>query len=94
MKIYIAMIADRHTDVEAHVFTQPAAAIAFARATAIENAHEGEADLEEESIPSWLYYARYSPEGDSVWVVESELNGAETYEKAMNLAHDIASGKA
>jgi hypothetical protein len=74
MKIYIAMIADRHTDVEAHVFKSPDAAVAFARASAIENAREGEDDLEEEQIDGWLYHARYSPEGDSVWVVESVLN--------------------
>lgn len=72
MKVYVAMIDDRHTDTEPYVFTTPDAAIAYAQGAASDGAHD-DADIEEETIVGWLYYARYSDEGDSVWVIEKEL---------------------
>lgn len=84
MKVYVAMTEDRHTDPEAEVFTTPDAAIAFARTRAedwMSNA-EGEDDdgvlrddyyPHEEQVDGTLYYAEYSTEGDSVWVIEKEL---------------------
>lgn len=74
MTIYIAMINDRHADPEARLFSTADAAIGYARATARENA-SGPDDVTEPPIPSgWLYYARYGVEGDSVWVVATELD--------------------
>jgi len=72
MKIYIAYIADRHTDVDAEVFTSPEPAIAFAKHAAKEYARFPE-DYEESQIDGWLFYAQYSVEGDRVWVVEKTL---------------------
>lgn len=72
--IFIAMIRDRHSDPEPYPFTTPEAAIAFARKTAHEYALEP-SDVEELETDGWLYHATYSPEGDSVWVVDKTLDG-------------------
>lgn len=72
MKIFIAMINDRHTDPEPFPFTTAEDAINFARTEAYEYAHTVE-DVEETNVDGWLYSATYSPEGDSVWVIEKEL---------------------
>jgi hypothetical protein len=71
--VYVAMICDRHTDPEPHVFSTADAAINYARSQAHANAHDP-ADVEESDIAGWLYYATYSGEGDSVWVVGKEID--------------------
>ena len=71
--VYVAMIADRHSDVEPGVFSTPEAAIDYARRTAHEFASEP-GDVEESDVPGWLYHADFSPEGDSVWVVETTVD--------------------
>ncbi len=73
MKVYVAMIADRHADVEAHVFTSDRAAIAYAKQCVAAYARHPES-VEEQEVAGWLYYASYSPEGDAVWVVEREVD--------------------
>jgi hypothetical protein len=72
MRIFVAMICDRHADPEAFLFTAAEAAIQFARDTAHGYARSPE-DVEESDIKGWLYYATYSNESDSVWVLEKEL---------------------
>jgi hypothetical protein len=72
MKVYVVMICDRHCDPEPYVFETPEDAIAYARSEAVEGARVPE-NIVEEHIPAWLYYARYSPEGDSVWVIEKDV---------------------
>lgn len=67
------MIADRHTDTEAFPFSTAEAAIQFAKDSAEENART-EDDIEEEEVEGFIYHARYSCEGDSVWVVEREMD--------------------
>ena len=75
MKIHVAMIADRHSDPEPELFTYLENAIQYVRKWAQENASRPE-DFEEPTVPEdWLYYATYSTEGDSVWVLEKELDG-------------------
>lgn len=72
--VYVAMIADRHTDVEPHVFSTPGAAIAYARSEALAGARAPE-DVDENYTPKgWLYHATYSSEGDCVWVIETTVN--------------------
>jgi len=73
--IYVVMVEDRHADLDAELFTDPEQAIAYARRTAHELCRHPES-YEEETIEGWLFYARYSTEGDSVWVVEKTLDGA------------------
>lgn len=73
MKLYVAITADRHTAPEPNVFTTAEAAIEFARNEALANARS-EADIEEEPVEGRLFHARYSDEGDSVWVVQKELD--------------------
>jgi hypothetical protein len=75
-RLYVAMVADRHTDPEPYVFSTPEAAIGFAREWARDGARREE-DFQEEPIDGWLYYARYSVEDDSVWVVEKGLDVGE-----------------
>jgi hypothetical protein len=73
MMVYVVMMADRHADPEPEVFTDQDAAIAYARKFAEGGAHRP-GDLEEhEPPPGWLYYATYSSESDSVWVLTKKL---------------------
>lgn len=72
--LYVAMICDRHTDPEPYVFSTAEAAIAYARDKATEYARDPD-DLDEPQVPDgWLYYATYSGEDDSVWVIEKVLD--------------------
>lgn len=72
--VYVAMIDDRHSDPEPHVFTTAALAIGYARFQAVELAGD-ELDVHETTpADDWLYHATYSGEGDSVWVVAVELD--------------------
>lgn len=79
MKIYIVIIEDRHSDTDAKPFLNAATAIAYAEEKAREYCrHE---DDYEESLndamkeDGWLWHATYSCEGDSVRVVEREVDG-------------------
>ena len=79
MKLYIAIVEDRHIDVEVQPFTTPEAAIAYARTQAEANDRgyvpdEDDEDIGEQEIEGYVYYATYSPEGDSVSVVERDLD--------------------
>jgi hypothetical protein len=76
MKIFVAMICDRHAEPEPYLFSTVEAATAYARAEAEANARDV-ADIKEESIKGWLYHAMYSVEGDSVWVLEKDLEEGE-----------------
>jgi hypothetical protein len=69
--VYVVMMADRHADPEPEVFTDRDAAVAYARKFAEDSGRE----VEEHDPPpgGWLYYATYSPESDSVWVVAKTL---------------------
>lgn len=72
--VYVALINDRHADLEAYVFTTPTAAIEYARTCAYTYAQNAD-DVQEQEIADWLYYAQFSPESDYVRVVQCELRG-------------------
>ena len=72
--LYVAMIADRHTDPEPYLFETAEQAIAFAQAKAREGARTPDA-VEESDIDGWLYHASYSQEGDAVWVLTKTVGG-------------------
>jgi hypothetical protein len=75
MKIYIAMLNDRHTDAEPFPCSTPERAIERARTLAVENSRDDGASIDESETPDgWLYHAIYSCEGDSVWVIEKDLD--------------------
>lgn len=69
MTIYIVMIDDKHTDTDAVPFTNPEAAVAYAR----EAAAEAYGEYDEQHIPGWLFSAFYGGDENTVWVVEKEL---------------------
>ncbi|MCK5609612.1 hypothetical protein KAR91_47495 [Candidatus Pacearchaeota archaeon] len=79
MKLYIAIWADRHTDITAHPFSEKGAAIGWARLKAKEYsqlAGDG-SDYEEHDYGlcnGWVFYANYSCEGDCIYVIETELD--------------------
>jgi hypothetical protein len=73
VKVYVAMIADRHADPEPEVFTTSEAAINYVERWAKAHARVPENIVEEEA-EGWLFCLEYSPEGDSVWVVEKHLH--------------------
>jgi hypothetical protein len=66
------VISDRHGDTDVEIFTAADTAIAYAKAAATEYCRHPQ-DFAEEQIDGWLYYARYSCEGDNVRVVEKTL---------------------
>ena len=68
MTVYVSIIQDRHTDVEAELFTTAAAAVAYARAAILDIAHGEEDGFEEEDIEGWVYFAQYKYERDCVRV--------------------------
>jgi hypothetical protein len=72
MRIYVVMVADRHADPVPYLFTDPDVAVAYARQWAREHSLDGE--IEEDDIDGWLYYATYSVESDSVWVLAKDVD--------------------
>lgn len=80
MDIYIAICCDRHIDEVVKVFTSPELAIEYAKTFATSGGIWNEkTDIEESLTDSMirsgcLYYATYSPEGDSVRVEKSVLD--------------------
>jgi hypothetical protein len=72
MKVYAAIIEDRHVDTDVEIFTTDSSAIDWARNFAKKYARHQD-DYQEVTIPGWLFYARYSVEGDKIHVVEKEL---------------------
>ena len=73
MKIYIAIWEDRYGDTIARPFSTPEKAVAWARKTAKEYCSYPD-DYEEKQISNWIFYARYSCEGDCVSVREETLD--------------------
>lgn len=76
MKVYVAMVFDRHADPEPYVFSTAEAAIAFARQEFAECVHSPE-HIVKEPVEGWLWHARYELEDDSAWVIEKELDRAD-----------------
>ncbi len=72
MQVFVAIIEDRHTDVDIELFPTAEEAIEYAKECVQGNARHPE-NIEEETIQGCLYYCRYSSEGDCVSVVEKEL---------------------
>lgn len=66
--LYVAMIADRHTDPEPYLFETSDEAIGYARTYAQQHAGRPE-DFDESPSGGWLYHATFSVEYDSVWVL-------------------------
>ena len=77
--VYVAILEDRHCDVQVEVFSEKEDAVEWAEEAALLNAHHEE-DIEKEELTAgmrkegWLYYAVYSCEGDSVRVVQKEVD--------------------
>lgn len=71
--IYVALLNDRHADMEVQLFLDPNHAVQYAKDFASDNANDFERFYEEEQIPGFYFYARYSPEDDWVMVLEREL---------------------
>jgi hypothetical protein len=75
--VYVVLIEDRHADTDAQVFFTELEAITWARAKAKEYCHH-EQDYEEVELnkwmkkDDWLFFVRYSCEGDSVRVMKRE----------------------
>jgi hypothetical protein len=68
MSVYVVMVCDRHHDPDPCLFSTKDDALAFARETA-------RSWLIEQVPPSrWLYLATHESEGDSVWVIEKEID--------------------
>lgn len=74
--VFVAMIADRHTDVEAFLFASGPAAIQFAHDQALGFAQtRGDVEVPDETPDGWLFLLHYSAEGDAVWVLEKHVEG-------------------
>lgn len=69
MTAYAVLINDRHADPDIELFVGPGRAIKHARMWAQEHATEP-SDYEEVKVEGWVFFARYSPEGDWVRVTK------------------------
>lgn len=82
MTIYVVMIEDWHTDPEAHLFSTPERAIAYAQSVLEDNneyaAYVEDARMTDEDLRAagWLFYGCYSTEGNCVWVLPREVDEA------------------
>jgi hypothetical protein len=74
MKIYAVIIEDRHTGTIIRAFSQAEKAVAYAKEIAFDYSSECPEDFEELKVAGLLYFATYSWEGDSVRVIEVELD--------------------
>lgn len=83
-KVFVVNANDRHVDPWSEVFTTADAAVGRAWEIARTGAGKYVDEIEEvQAVPSpfspdpgWLIHLRWSPEGDSVWVVEQTVQGA------------------
>jgi hypothetical protein len=75
-KVFLVIIEDRHTDVTVHPFSDAGVAIEEAKRVAEEYGRENDYYEEHDygKDDGWLFFARYTGEGDSVRVVEAELD--------------------
>ena len=82
MTIYVAMVKDRHTNPEAHLFSTADKAIAFARdyldgfggSMQYVDADDATMSADDLSEAGWLFYACYSTVGDCIWVLPREVD--------------------
>lgn len=82
MKLYVALVDDRHIDPTASVFSTAEAAIEYARRQYedhrpddLDDEELADAEIgEHEPHDGLLYHATYSTEGDAVWVYETTLD--------------------
>lgn len=77
MELFVAVVKDRHTDLEVEVFTDQGKAIAWAEKQAKDNSQDGTIELDLNPMmvrEGYVYHATYSPEGDSVWVQKKTLD--------------------
>ena len=79
MRVYVAHLSDRHCDHQVKVFRKVKDSITHAEEWAKNGAEHNDCKVIEHRNPpdGWLYYARYSEEGDCVWVTEEELEGVD-----------------
>jgi hypothetical protein len=72
--IWIVLIEDRHSDVEALPFTSEAAALAQARDSVPDDATSGEDLNDAMRRDGWVLYLPYGLEGDYVRVVKRTMD--------------------
>ena len=78
--IYIVITEDCHADTEVTPFADEADALAFAEQE-VEDGRNPQDETDERGLTDgmrtdgWIWYCRYSSEGDSVRVVRRELRG-------------------
>ena len=72
MKLYIALCQDRHEDALIKVFKRQDSAIEFCKKFMEDNRSKN-SEIKYFDIDGWLFHATYAAEGDSVTVMETEL---------------------
>lgn len=77
--VFVVVINERHSDTDVELFVSAQAAVIYARKLVREYAHPdypGDVDetLSESMRKSdWLYYGKWSGEGEHIFVVEREI---------------------
>ena len=75
--MFVVIWEDRHSDTEVYAFSKKSSAIKWAKRWAREADRHKELDetMSDDMIRGgWLYYGRYSSEGDNLRVVECEVD--------------------
>lgn len=73
MKIYVVIVQDRHSDIEIKLFANKEQAIDKARQLAHEYCSHKEDYEEDLECRGWVFFVRYSCEGDNIRVIEKTL---------------------
>ncbi len=78
MKVYVVVVNDRHADPEIKLFKDEQKALGYAEQAVQDTARHPE-DIERDELndfmkrDGWIYYVRYSCEGDYIVVYEREV---------------------
>jgi hypothetical protein len=75
MTVFIACVADRHTDPEVRPFTEQDAAVAWARENFRQRVAHPEM-IREEPLEGYVLWIRYLPEYDNAWVIARQMDDA------------------
>ncbi len=77
--VYALLIEDRQADAEVRIFSTEKKAVKFAKEVCVENAKRPD-DYDEQELSDfmqkqgWVFYAKYSPQGDCVTVLKREVD--------------------
>ena len=71
--MFVVLIEDRHVDINVELFEELDDAISYAKETANEY-YQNKEDYREIEIKPWLFYVKFSCEGDNIHIIEKNIH--------------------